>query len=105
MGVQNGTSQNGNVTERYVFHNSTYYKTERVRHWYVLNNGRVTKRYVLKNGTYYKTVHYETVHVTKQYIFYTINAPIQGFVGYLSYHNLTQDFVSQTQHNTTMARQ
>ncbi len=75
----------------------------------MLNNGRVTKRYVLKNGTYYKTVHYKTVHVTKQYIFFilfcTINAPIQGFVGYLSYHNLTQDFVSQTLHNSCMARQ
>jgi hypothetical protein len=57
MRSQNGTSQNGNVTKRFV-----------------LQKGRVTKRYVLQNGTCYTTVRitkrysYKTVCVTKQYV-------------------------------------
>jgi hypothetical protein len=66
MRSQNGTSQNGNVTKRFVLQKGRVTKRYVVQKYvlhhgtYVLQNGTVTKQYVLQNsmsqnGTYYKT--------------------------------------------------
>ncbi len=99
--LQDGTCcKTVRVAKRHVLRNGTCFKTVRVGNGTcckmarvakrsVLNNGMcsktvsVTKRYRLQNGTWYKTASHKTVHVTKRYIFYTMNSPNHRLVGRL----------------------